>query len=128
MRDDVLDIGLDFQVGSKGDRLSGGQKQKVALVRVLLKNPRILILDEATSSLDNVSQARIQRMLETDLKGKCTVLAVVHRLDKVAAYDQIAVLKAGKIVEMGQYDQLMAAEGVFYQLKHGTGPAVGING
>ncbi|MCG6943791.1 MAG: ABC transporter ATP-binding protein/permease, partial [Deltaproteobacteria bacterium] len=77
--DEVLDIGLDFQVGSKGDRLSGGQKQKVALIRALLKEPRILILDEATASLDNASQARIQRLLETDLRGKCTVVAVVHR-------------------------------------------------
>ena len=126
--DEVLDLGLDFQVGSKGDRLSGGQKQKVALIRALLKEPPILILDEATASLDNASQARIQRMLETDLKGKCTVVAVVHRLDTVAAYDQIAVLKAGKIVEIGQYDQLMAAAGVFYQLRHGTGLEVGVNG
>ena len=122
--DEVLDIGLDFQVGSKGDRLSGGQKQKVALVRVLLKNPRILILDEATSSLDNVSQARIQRMLETDLKGKCTVVAVVHRLDTVGAYDRIAVLKAGRIVEMGQYDELMAAKSTFYGLKQASAAAL----
>jgi putative ABC transport system ATP-binding protein len=117
--DEVLDMGLDFQVGSKGDRLSGGQKQKVALIRALLKEPRILILDEATASLDNASQARIQRLLETDLRGKCTVVAVVHRLDTVAAYDQIAVLKGGQLVERGTYEQLMAAEGVFYNLKQG---------
>ncbi|MDH3558074.1 MAG: ABC transporter ATP-binding protein/permease [Deltaproteobacteria bacterium] len=118
--DEVLDIGLDFQVGSKGDRLSGGQKQKVAIVRALLKKAPILILDEATASLDNTSQARIQHMLETDLKGKCTVVAVVHRLDTVAAYDRIAVLKAGRIVEMGQYDQLMAAKSIFYGLRQAS--------
>ena len=118
--DEVLDIGLDFQVGSKGDRLSGGQKQKVAIVRALLKKAPILILDEATASLDNTSQARIQHMLETDLKGKCTVVAVVHRLDTVAAYDRIAVLKAGRIVEMGQYDQLMAAKPSFYGLRQAS--------
>ena len=126
--DEVLDIGQDFQVGSKGDRLSGGQKQKVAIVRALLKKAPILILDEATASLDNTSQARIQHMLETDLKGKHTVVAVVHRLDTVAAYDRIAVLKAGRIVEMGEYDQLMAAQDVFYQLKHGITPEMGAHG
>jgi putative ABC transport system ATP-binding protein len=118
--DEVLDIGLDFQVGSKGDRLSGGQKQKVALARALLKKPRILILDEATASLDNTSQARIQRLLETELKGVCTVVAVMHRLDMAGSYDQIAVLKAGKIVESGQYAQLMEARGIFYDLRQGT--------
>ncbi len=126
--DEVLDIGLDFKVGSKGDRLSGGQKQKVAIVRALLKKAPILILDEATSSLDNTSQARIQHMLETDLKGKHTVVAVVHRLDTVAAYDRIAVMQAGRIVEMGAYDQLMAARDVFYQLKHGMTPEMGAHG
>ena len=118
--DEVLDIGLDFLVGSKGDRLSGGQKQKVALARALLKKPRILILDEATASLDNTSQARIQRLLETELKGVCTVVAVMHRLDMAGSYDQIAVLKAGKIVESGQYAQLMEAKGIFYDLRQGT--------
>lgn len=126
--DEVLDIGLDFQVGTKGDRLSGGQKQKVAIVRALLKKAPILILDEATASLDNTSQARIQHMLETDLKGKQTVVAVVHRLDTLAAYDKIAVLKAGRIVEMGEYDQLMAAQDAFYKLKHGAALEVGVNG
>jgi putative ABC transport system ATP-binding protein len=118
--DEVLDIGLDFRVGSKGDRLSGGQKQKVALARALLKKPRILILDEATASLDNSSQARIQRLLETELKGVCTVVAVMHRLDMAGSYDQIAVLKAGKIVESGRYAQLMEAKGIFHDLRHGT--------
>ncbi|MDY0041806.1 MAG: ABC transporter ATP-binding protein/permease, partial [Desulforhabdus sp.] len=98
---EVMEVGLSFQVGSKGDRLSGGQKQKIALARVLLKQPRILILDEATASLDNRSQTRIQELIKTELKGKSTLIAVVHRLELVKDYDQIIVMKAGKIVEMG---------------------------
>jgi len=78
--DEVLAMGLEFQVGSKGDRLSGGQRQKIALARAFLKNPHILIMDEATASLDNASQSRIQQLLETEFRGRCTVVAVVHRL------------------------------------------------
>ena len=118
--DEVLGMGLEFQVGSKGDRLSGGQRQKIALTRAFLKNPHILIMDEATASLDNVSQARIQQLLETEFRGRCTVVAVVHRLDTVAAYDQIAVMKAGKIVENGKYQELMARKGIFHGLVQGT--------
>ena len=93
---------MQFQVGSKGDRLSGGQRQKLAIARAFLKTPRILIMDEATSGLDNNSQARIQNQLDTRWK-KSTVISVVHRLDITKTYDSIAVLKAGKIVEMGTY-------------------------
>jgi ABC-type lipoprotein export system ATPase subunit len=118
--DEVLAMGVEFQVGSKGDRLSGGQRQKIALARAFLKNPHILIMDEATASLDNASQARIQQLLETEFRGRCTVVAVVHRLDTVAAYDQIAVMKAGKIVETGKYQELMARKGIFHGLVQGT--------
>ena len=76
--DEVLDIGLDFEVGSKGDRLSGGQKQKVAIARALLKDTPILIMDEATASLDNTSQAKIHELLETKYKGTKTIIAVAH--------------------------------------------------
>lgn len=117
---ETLEIGLKFQVGSKGDRLSGGQKQKIAIARALLKNPRILILDEATASLDNASQARIQQLFSSELKGKCTLISVVHRLELVRDFDLIAVMRAGKIVEMGQYEDLMARKGLFYELAHGT--------
>ncbi|MCE5242721.1 MAG: ABC transporter ATP-binding protein/permease [Desulfobacteraceae bacterium] len=118
--DRVLEAGLEFRVGSRGDRLSGGQKQKVAIARALLKKPRILILDEATASLDNASQAMIQQLLSTELRGKCTLLAVAHRLETIRGYDQIAVMKAGRIVEIGQYEELMTEKGLFYDLAHGN--------
>lgn len=116
LEDEILEIGLDFHVGSKGDNLSGGQKQKVAIARSLLKKTPLLILDEATASLDNSSQARIQRYIETKLKKNTTVIAVVHRLDMISGYDNIIVMKAGKIVESGTYEQLMADKGVLYEL------------
>jgi ABC-type oligopeptide transport system ATPase subunit len=112
----VIEIGMYFQVGSKGDKLSGGQRQKLAIARAFLKNPRILIMDEATSALDNTSQARIQNLLETRWKKKSTVISVVHRLDTIKNYDCVAVMKAGKILEMGTYDELMARKGQLYEL------------
>ncbi|MGA7875076.1 MAG: ABC transporter ATP-binding protein/permease [Desulfoferrobacter sp.] len=117
--DEVMEAGLAFQVGSMGDRLSGGQKQKIALARLFLKKPHILILDEATASLDNRSQARVQNLLRTEMKGKSTLIAVVHRLELVKDYDQIIVMKAGKIVEAGQYEELLSRKGLFYELAHG---------
>ena len=114
--DEVLDIGLQFEVGSKGDRLSGGQKQKLAIARAFLKDASILIMDEATASLDNTSQARIQELLETNYRGNKTVVAVIHRLDLTPAYDRIVVLKAGRITEQGTYEELMAKKGDFYGL------------
>jgi len=119
--DAVMGIGLDFQVGSKGDRLSGGQKQKIAIARALLKKPPILIMDEATASLDNVSQRRIQAYIEGHLRGKTTVAAVLHRLDMTPGYDQIMVLKGGRVMETGDYESLMAQKGAFYDLVEGTG-------
>ncbi len=115
----VVEIGLDFNVGSMGDHLSGGQRQKIALARAFLKEPPILILDEATSALDNASQTRIQNLLERKWKGKSTVIAVVHRLDTLKGYDKIAVMKAGKIIEMGSYQELIDKQGTFYELIHG---------
>ena len=115
----IIDIGMNFQVGSKGDRLSGGQRQKLAIARAFLKIPGILIMDEATSALDNKSQARIQNLLETRWKGRSTVIAVVHRLDIIKNYDRIAVMKAGKVGEMGTYDELIAREGMLYELEFG---------
>ncbi len=116
LMDEILEIGLDFYVGSKGDNLSGGQKQKVAIARSLLKKSPILILDEATASLDNASQAKIQRYIENELKGNTTVIAVVHRLDMISGYDNIIVMKAGKIVEAGSYNQLIDHKGVLHGL------------
>lgn len=115
----IVQIGMQFQVGSKGDKLSGGQRQKLAVGRALLKSTPLLIMDEATSALDNASQARIQNLLETRLKGKTTVIAVVHRLDIVKNYDKVAVMKAGRIIEMGRYDDLVAGKGALYELTSG---------
>ena len=118
--DDVREVGLEFQVGSKGDRLSGGQKQKIGIARALLKDPNILILDEATASLDNASQARIQHLLNSELKGKNTLIAVMHRLEMIRDFDVIAVMKAGRIIEMGKYEELMERKGLFYELAAGS--------
>jgi len=112
----IIEIGMHFQVGTKGDKLSGGQQQKLAIARIFLKAPRILIMDEATSALDNKSQARIQNLLETRWKKKNTVISVVHRLDTIKNFDKVAVMKAGKILETGTYDELMARKGMLYEL------------
>jgi ABC-type multidrug transport system fused ATPase/permease subunit len=112
----IIEIGMHYQVGTKGDRLSGGQQQKLAIARIFLKEPRVLIMDEATSALDNKSQTRIQNLLETRWKKKSTVVSVVHRLDTIKNYDKVAVMKAGKILEMGTYDELMARKGMLYEL------------
>ncbi len=118
--DDILDIGLDFDVGSKGDRLSGGQQQKLAIARAFLRDTKILIMDEATASLDNASQTRIQEMLVNNFRGKKTIISVIHRLDMTPSYDKIYVLKNGKIIEEGSYKELMARKGAFYELSHGS--------
>ncbi len=118
--DDIVEIGLDFHVGSKGDNLSGGQKQKLALARALLKKSPILILDEATSGLDNTSQTRVQHYISTRLRGNTTVVAVVHRLDMISQYDHILVMKDGKIVESGTYDDLLEQKGTLYGLVNGN--------
>jgi len=112
----IAQIGLHFHVGSKGDRLSGGQRQKLAIARVLMKSPRVLIMDEATSALDNRSQSRIQSLLETKWKGKSTLVAVVHRLDIIRTFDRIAVMKSGKLCEIGTYQELMEKKGILYEL------------
>jgi len=112
----IIEIGMHYDVGSKGDNLSGGQRQKLAIARAFLKNPRILIMDEATSALDNRSQARILNLLETRWKKKSTLISVVHRLDTIQNFDKVAVMKAGKILEMDTYDNLIKQKGTLYEL------------
>ena len=112
----IIEIGMHYDVGSKGDNLSGGQRQKLAIARAFLKNPRILIMDEATSALDNRSQSRILNLLETRWKKKSTLISVVHRLDTIQNFDKVAVMKAGKILEMDTYDNLMEQKGTLYEL------------
>ena len=101
------------------ENLSGGQRQKLAVARAFLKDAKLLILDEATAALDNKSQARIQSQLNHRLKGRTTVISVVHRLDIVKNYDKVAVMKAGKIIEMGTYEELIDRKGVLYELVYG---------
>lgn len=114
--EEIISIGLDFYVGSKGDNLSGGQKQKIAIARALLRQTPILILDEATASLDNASQTRVQHYLSSNLRGNTTIVAVVHRLDMISEYDHIVVMKGGKLVEAGDYATLIEEEGTLYEL------------
>ncbi|OBQ46574.1 ABC transporter ATP-binding protein/permease [Halodesulfovibrio spirochaetisodalis] len=116
----ILEIGLEHNVGNMGEDLSGGQRQKVALARAFLKRPPIYIFDEATSALDNASQTRIQNVMERMLKGKATILSVVHRLDTLPGYDKVAVLRSGKLVEQGTYEELMEKKGALYELIHGA--------
>ncbi|WP_027720930.1 ABC transporter ATP-binding protein/permease [Maridesulfovibrio zosterae] len=116
----VVELGMEFQVGTKGDKLSGGQCQKLAIARTFLKNPPIMIMDEATSALDNRSQNRIQGLLESKWKGKATLISVIHRLDTIKNYDKVAVMKAGKLMEIGPYEELMARKGLLYELVHGA--------
>lgn len=117
--ENVAAIGMASQVGNMGDRLSGGQRQKLAIARVIMKQPKIILMDEATSALDNKSQARIQRLMATRWRGNRTVIAAVHRLDIINTFDKVAVMKAGKLVEFGTYQELIAQQGILHELIHG---------
>ena len=107
--------GYDTYVGERGVMLSGGQKQRVAIARVFLKDPPILILDEATSSLDNTTEAHIQKALNHLSQGR-TTLVVAHRLSTVRGADKIVVLTKSGIVEHGTHNDLMAANGFYAAL------------
>ena len=102
-------------VGERGYRLSGGEKQRIALARVILKDPRILILDEATSSLDSQSEALIQEALKRVMAGR-TSLVIAHRLSTILAADQILVLNRGKIAEHGTHQELLELNGIYANL------------
>lgn len=115
----IAAIGMTYQVGSMGDRLSGGQKQKLAIARVLLKQPKLILMDEATSALDNKSQSRIQRLMSTRWRGKRSVIAVVHRLDIIETFDKVAVMKGGRLEEYGTYKELIEQEGILHELIFG---------
>ncbi len=112
---DRFDDGLDTLIGERGVKLSGGQRQRIAIARAVLANPRILILDEATSNLDTESETLIQASLKELMKGR-TTFVIAHRLSTIRQADQILVIEHGNIVERGKHDELIAKQGRYYQL------------
>jgi ATP-binding cassette subfamily B protein len=115
----ALPDGYATIVGERGYRLSGGEKQRLAIARLLLKNPAIMVLDEATSHLDNDNEAHIQAALETAMENR-TALVIAHRLSTIRSADRIAFVEHGRIVELGSHDELVAANGRYaHQLNAG---------
>ncbi|MGB3775741.1 MAG: ABC transporter ATP-binding protein [Leeuwenhoekiella sp.] len=112
---DRFEQGLDTLIGERGVKLSGGQRQRIAIARAVLADPKILILDEATSNLDTESEALIQKSLATLTRGR-TTFVIAHRLSTIRKADQILVIENGRIAERGTHDELIAANGRYYNL------------
>ena len=117
IHDRILDLenGYDTVVGERGYRLSGGEKQRLAIARVLLKDPRVLVLDEATSALDTVSERRVQAALEPLMAGRTTI-AIAHRLSTIRSADVIFVMDAGRVIEKGTHESLLELDGAYARL------------
>ncbi len=112
---DRFDDGLETLIGERGVRLSGGQRQRLAIARAILANPKVIILDEATSNLDTESEALIQKSLNELVKDRTTIV-IAHRLSTIRKADQILVIEAGRIVEQGTHDELITLEGRYFDL------------
>ena len=111
----AFDEGYDTVVGERGYRLSGGEKQRLAIARVILKDPRVLILDEATSALDTANERLVQTALAPLMRGRTTI-AIAHRLSTIRAADVIFALDQGEVVEAGNHDQLLLRGGLYARL------------
>lgn len=112
---DRFEDGLDTLIGERGVKLSGGQRQRLAIARAILANPKIIILDEATSNLDTESEGLIQKSLDELVRDRTTIV-IAHRLSTIKKADQILVIEAGRIVERGKHDELIAAKGRYFEL------------
>ncbi|MCL4121901.1 UNVERIFIED_CONTAM: hypothetical protein GTU68_045514 [Idotea baltica] len=112
---DRFDDGLETIIGERGVKLSGGQRQRISIARAILANPKVIILDEATSNLDTESESYIQKSLGVLMQNR-TTFVIAHRLSTIQKADQILVIEEGNIVEQGQHDELIAKKGRYYDL------------